>query len=181
MNGTITSITASDIIVKTTDGTETIPLSQVLTANIRPVRPADPAAKYTSVVLTDDTVLRCKDIAFQGKAVVLTLPSGAALKVALTSVVSFFRDAHDLTLAQQFKEIIAQKKNLDRVIFLGSTGRLTALEGSIGEVKDTTKGQVIAFTSESSKKTVDVPLSGCVGPYSCGPLFQEAPISPCAG
>lgn len=153
VTGTLTSINANDIVMKTDAGDVTVPLSQVLLVKIRDTRPIDASYKYTDVVLTDDTVLHCKSIAFQAKEVELTLPSGAVLKVPLSSVSSFVRDAHNQALAQKFRDLAGRKASRDRIVIL-KEGQLNTLEGTLGEVK----GQTISFKSELNGAVVDIQL-----------------------
>ena len=151
--GTVTSINGTQISVKGKDGQiSALPLAQVLNVNIRPVR-YEPPAKFTDVVLTDDTVLHCKSIAFQGKEVELALPSGAVLKVPLTTIVSFVREANNQPLARKFEELAVKKVNRDRIVILRE-GQLNTLEGTLGEVK----GQTISFRSELNGNVVDIPF-----------------------
>jgi hypothetical protein len=166
VTGVLSSINASDIIIKTDAGPVTLPLSQVLLVKMRDTRPIDPAVKFTNVVLTDDTVLHCKSVAFQGKEVEMTLPSGAVLKVPLTSVASFVREAHNQPLVRKFEELVGRKSNRDRIVIL-KDGQLNTLEGTLGDVK----GQTIAFKPENSP-VADIQLERLHGII----FFRAAPV-----
>ena len=76
-----------------------------------------------------------------------TLTSGIKLKLPISAVVWFVRDADNLPLRKQFDELAAQKIRRDRIVILRD-GRLNPLEGTIGEPD--TAGKTIPFKREGA-------------------------------
>jgi len=155
VSGSISSITANDITLKTDAGPVATPMAQILAVNLRAVKPFDPSAKFIEVHLVDNTVFHCKDVNFEDKDVALTLFSGTVVKTPLSSVVSMLRDAQDRLQAAKFEEVTRKRLKIDRIAVLRS-GDLNVLEGTLGTVD--AKNKTIQFTSDITKKTVEVPL-----------------------
>ena len=154
VSGSITSITSTGITVKTDAGPVLTPMAQVLAVNLRAVKPLDASAKYTDVRLVDDAVFHCKEVAFEGKEVALTLFSGTVLKVP-AAIVSLLREAQDRPQSAKFEEITRKRLKIDRIVVLRD-GELNVLEGTLGEIN--VKNKTIQFKSEINANIVDIPL-----------------------
>src|SRR5213080_4441572 len=87
LTGTVTSVSATEVEIKTDKGVEKVPLAQVLSLNIRPSRDVS-QLKFTEVRLIADSVLRASKVAYPGKDVELTLLSGETVRVPLAAVLS---------------------------------------------------------------------------------------------
>jgi ribosome maturation factor RimP len=152
VEGVLSSISDGEVVVKTADATVPIALSQVLEVFFREPAADDPTIKYFKVVLTDDTTLRCKDVVFQPNQVELTLLSGVTLKVPITSMVSFCREANNQALTKKFEDFAQKRENRDRIV-VRRVDNLSTLEGTIGEVK----GKTIVFRTQNNME-VDINL-----------------------
>lgn len=143
--GTLTDITATDVILQTESGPVKTPMAQVLFLDLRPAKGLPAGTKYIDVRLLDDTVLHCQDVAFLGKEVELTLLSGAKFKLALSYITWFLRNAQDPGLMAQWEKMTKEKIRTDRVI-VQKAGDLIPLEGLLGAVDPEAK--TITFTQE---------------------------------
>jgi hypothetical protein len=157
LSGSVTSITDSEITIKTDKETVSTPLSQVLALDLRPAK--EPTGTYSSVRLLDDTALVCSQVNFAGSDVQLTLLSGTTLKVPLSAVVSVVHEAQNQALRKRFEEFTAKRVNKDRIVILRD-GELNPIEGTLGEV-DAKKGTIV-FKRDGAKD-LDLPLKGLHG------------------
>lgn len=161
LSGTVTSITPTEVVMKSDDGTTVAtPMSQVLAIRMREVRPIEPGSKYIDVRLLDQTVIHCKDVEFQGKDLELSLFSGTKLKVSLNSIVSFLRDGQNQVQARKFDEIANQKLKIDRIVILNGED-FNVLKGTLGQVN--AKDKTIEFKSLEVGKQVDIPIARLQG------------------
>lgn len=147
VSGTVVGVTDKEITVRTAGGmTVATPIAQVLALELRPVKGVAASTKYSDVRLSDDTLLHCKAVAFKGKDVHLTLLSGQEVKVPLSSLTHYFRDAHDSVLRKEWDTILGREEvKRDRVVIL-KNDELNAVEGTFGDVSP--DGQAIQFRLE---------------------------------
>ena len=173
ISGSLTSVTDTAVTLKTDDGPIVTPLSKVLLLTIRDVKSLESDVKFSEVHLLDDTVLHCKNVQFQSKNAVMTLLSGTELKVPLTYVVTFVREAQDRPLARKFAEIAHKRLKRDRIVILRD-GELNTLEGTLGEVDE--KAQTISFNSEVGgvRELPFAKLHGII--FFRGEVVSESPI-----
>jgi NPCBM/NEW2 domain-containing protein len=78
----------------------------------------------------------------------VTLTTGAKLKLPVSAVVWFVRDAQDTVLRKQFDELASQKVRRDRIVILAK-GQLNPIEGTIGEPD--TAGKTVSFKREGAE------------------------------
>ncbi|MCI0739781.1 MAG: NPCBM/NEW2 domain-containing protein [Gemmataceae bacterium] len=148
ISGTLTSITDTEVILKTADGEVKTPLSQILALDVRKAKDIAPDAKVSAVRLLDDTVLQCQSVKFLGNDVALSLYSGVTLKLPLQNVVWILHDAQDAAIKKRFDEMLAEKVRRDRIVILRE-GVLNSLDGTLGEVD--AKGTTIQFKRDGTE------------------------------
>ncbi|MCI0639997.1 MAG: NPCBM/NEW2 domain-containing protein [Gemmataceae bacterium] len=148
ISGTLTSITDTEVILKTADGEVKTPLSQILALDVRKAKDIAPDAKVSAVRLLDDTVLQCQSVKFLGNDVALSLYSGVTLKLPLQNVVWILHDAQDAAIKKRFDEMLAEKVRRDRIVILRE-GVLNSLDGTLGEVD--AKGTTVQFKRDGTE------------------------------
>src|SRR5262249_41393553 len=151
ITGTVVSLDAKEVTLKTNDGNVSTPLDNVLALDVRQVKgPGN--NPYTEIRLVDETVLICKEkgVAFKGKTVEATLIGGQKITFPLASMVSILKGAQDSTLRKAWDNIHTEKIKRDRVVTY-KAGNVNALEGTLGEPDE--KGETIPFTWEGDKLT----------------------------
>ncbi len=146
ITGSLSGLTDSAITLKTPAGPVETPLAQVLALDLKPV--AETKQKHTLVQLVDESQLRCQKIAFDAKEATLTLASGASVKVPISAVNSFLRDAQDPEIRKQWDKQIARKVRKDRV-FVMNKSELNPIEGTLGEIN--AAEQRIAFKPDAGE------------------------------
>src|SRR5207248_5419041 len=117
LTGTVTSVSATEVEIKTDKGVEKVPLAQVLSLNIRPSRDVS-QLKFTEVRLIDESVLRASKVAYPGKDVELTLLSGESVQVPLAAVLSIARDPYSDELKEKWDKLFKRRVKRDRAVIL---------------------------------------------------------------
>jgi len=171
--GTVTSVSSTEVEIKTDKGVEKIALAQVLALNVRPLRDIT-NQKFTEVKLLDESVLRASKVAYPGKDVQLTLLSGETVQVPLSAIVTIARDPHSAELKEGWDKIFKRKVRRDRVVIFRN-GELQALEGTAGDVLP--KEGKIQFKDIDQVGNVDFPLANLHGIiFYRTDVLQEQPI-----
>ena len=147
VSGTLTSVNGVEIVLETKTGEVATPLAQVLALDISSPSKAG-SAKYSALRLIDDAVLHCTSVDFAGTELQVTLTTGAKLKLPLSAVVWFVRDADNGVLRKQFEEVALQKSRSDRIVILRD-GRLNPLPGTLGDPD--TAGKTISFKRDGAE------------------------------
>jgi NPCBM/NEW2 domain len=147
VNGTLVSVGDAEIVLETKNDTVATPFAQVLALDLSAPNKAT-TANYSALRLIDDAVLQCSAIEFAGKEVQVTLTTGAKMKLPLSAVVWFVRDASNTVLRKQFDEVALQKARRDRIVILRD-GRLNPLEGTLGEPD--AAGKSVTFKREGAE------------------------------
>jgi len=147
ISGTLAEITAKELTLKTDSGRVATPLAQVLALDVKPVKGVGLGASFTLVRLLDDSLLHCKDFAFKGNDIELTLLSGEQVNVPLSALVWMLRDAQNPALRKKFDDILAQRSRRDRIVILRDM-ELNPVEGTLGNVD--AKGAAITFQREGA-------------------------------
>ena len=148
VTGTLASVSDLEIVVDTKDGPVATPISQVLLVELSGERKGPSPTRYFALRLLDDAVLHATDVKFAGKELHATLTSGAVLKLPMSAVVWFVRDAEKSVLRQQFEELAARKVRRDRVVILRE-GQLNPLEGTIGD--SDAEGKTVPFKRDGAE------------------------------
>src|SRR5262245_33617397 len=173
VTGSVTSVSATEIEIKTDKGVEKVPLAQVLALNIRPGREIG-QMKFTEVRLIDESVLRATKVAYPGKDVELTLLSGETVQVPLAAITSIARDPYTEELKEKWDKLFKKKVKRDRAVILRE-GELQALEGTAGE--HLAKEGKIQFKDIDGVGNVDFPLANLQGIiFYRTDILQEQPI-----
>jgi hypothetical protein len=146
VNGTLTSVNGAEIVLDTKTGEVATPLAQVLALDMSAPNKAN-ASKYSALRLIDDAVLHCASVDFAGNEVQVALTSGAKLKLPISAVVWYVRDADNGILRKQFEEVAQQRAKRDRVVILRD-GRLSPVEGTLGDPD--AAGKTIAFKRDGA-------------------------------
>ena len=147
VTGTVTSVNGAEIVIETKTEEVSTPLAQVLALDLSAPNKAT-SGKFSALRLIDDAVLHCAGVDFAGKEVQVTLTTGARLKLPLSAVVWFVRDADNGILRKQFDEVALQKVRRDRIVILNA-GRLNPVEGTIGEPD--AEGKALSFKREGAE------------------------------
>jgi NPCBM/NEW2 domain len=158
--GTVTSVSPTDVEIKTDKGVEKIPLAQVLALNVRPLRDVS-NQKFTEIRLLDESVLRASKVEYPGKDVDLTLLSGEKVQVPLSAIVSIARDPHSPELKEKWDKLFKRKARRDRAVIFRD-GELQALEGTAGEVLPK-EGKIQFKDVQGLGKDVDFALGNLYG------------------
>jgi NPCBM/NEW2 domain len=147
VSGTLTSVSGAEIVLDTKTGEVATPLAQVLALDLSAPNKAA-STKYSALRLIDDAVLRCTGVDFVGSDVQVTLTTGAKLKLPLTAVVWFVRDADNVVLLKQFEELLQKKVRRDRIVIL-LNGRVNSVEGTLGDPD--AAGKSISFKRDGAQ------------------------------
>lgn len=147
VTGKTSAISETEVVLKTDKGDTATPLSQVIALDLRPAKGIPPGTKYADVRLVDDTILHCQDVAFLGKEVELTLLSGLKLKMPLSFITWYVRDAHEPALQAQWEKLIDGRLKSDRLV-VNRAGDLNPLEGTLGAIDP--KEKTINFTRDGA-------------------------------
>ncbi len=158
ITGSLSGLTDSAITLKTPAGPVETPLVQVLALDLKPV--AETMQKHTLVLLVDESQLRCQKIALDAKEATLTLSSGATVKVPISAVNSFLRDAQDPEVRKQWDKQMSRKVRRDRV-FVMNKSELNPIEGTLGDVN--VAEQRIAFKPDAGGETIQAKLENLQG------------------
>jgi hypothetical protein len=152
ITGTVIAISDKEIVVKTDGGDVKTPLAEVLALDLRAVAGLPDNIKYTELRLLDESVLRCKEVLFEGRQLKVTLHSEQTAQVPMASVISLLRDAQNKALRKEWDAILAESVKRDRLVIL-SAGALNALVGTFGEVD--AKKQTVQFRVEDLNQTIN--------------------------
>jgi len=133
--GELDSIDATQVVVKTANGLEKIPIQQVL-GLVTTQKSKGIPKQYALAELTDGTCLYCESVDINKGDAVLKLTNGAKIEVSLKLVKYVLREAHDPAVQAKWKPILAQKNQvLDSVIMpylRGGNFVLADIAGTIG-------------------------------------------------
>lgn len=154
VSGSVSRINDSEIVLKTDAGEVATPFKQVLALDLQKPRGVD-LVKYIDLRLIDDSLLHCRSVAFKGKELEATLPSGLVLKLPSASVVMLRHDAGAKDLQKKWDELVSPRVKRDRIIILRD-GELNVLEGLLGEAD--AEGKTISFKREGTDVAVGVLL-----------------------
>lgn len=129
--GTVTALNETGVDIKTAEGTQNVPLKEVLALDLRPIK--DPTGKFTEIRLLDDSVLRAGKVAYPGKNVDITLLSGASVQVPLSAIVSIVQDPLSPQLRDKWDKVFKERVKRDRVVIYRD-GELNTLPGTFGDL-----------------------------------------------
>jgi len=146
VSGSVLSISAKEIKMRTDMEVVTTPLDQVLALDLQAVRPVAAATRRTEVRLLDESLLNCNEVAFKGNQVTLKLLGGQEVALPLASIVTVFRDAQDPQLRKEWEKIAGSKVKRDRAVLVRG-GELNEVEGTFGDVDP--EGKKIQFRVDS--------------------------------
>ncbi len=152
--GELVSISDKEVVLKA-DGKEVrTRLDAVVQIDFQPMPPAAVSKDgFTSVELTDGSLLRCKKFGIQGKEAAITLTSGQQFKVPLSAISSVLQEANQEALAKQFRNYLAQSKKQRSDFLLVRRGDvLNGLDGTIGDGDE--KGENVEFTRSGAKRSI---------------------------
>jgi hypothetical protein len=147
VSGTLKKIDADSIVMQTDAGEISTPLSQVLALDRKAINPLVGDTQYYEIRLVGDSVLAAREIVYSAKDVQVTLLSGAAVKLPLTSVVSVLKDAQDANIRKQFRNLSKARARTDRILVY-KDGELNAVDGALGDVD--ADGKAIEFKREGN-------------------------------
>jgi hypothetical protein len=147
VSGTLTSVSGSEIVLDTKTGVVSTPFAQVLALDISSPSKAT-SAKFSALRLIDDAVIHCSNVEFAGNDVQVTLTTGAKLKLPVSAIVWFVRDAENTILRKQFDELASQKVRRDRIVILAK-GQLNPIDGTIGDPDSA--GKTVSFKREGTE------------------------------
>src|SRR5271156_2714427 len=117
VTGSIVSMDAKEVVVKTADGeTVATPLEDVIAVNLNAVKKVPAGTAYTDIRLVDDSILLCEKFVIKGNSLEATLLGGQAVAVPLANVSSILRGPEDADLKKQWNALIANKVKRDRVV-----------------------------------------------------------------
>jgi NPCBM/NEW2 domain len=134
LSGELVRVTDKEVVLRA-DGKEvSTPIEQVLQIDLGSLgKPG--AAKYADLELADGTLLHCTRTTFKGKEVEAELVSGPKVKLPLDAVGSWYVDAQDAKVRQDWKDLVAKKRNSD-VILAVLKGEQVSLPGTFGDAAD---------------------------------------------
>jgi hypothetical protein len=178
VSGELLSISAKSVIFKVAGKRDETPLDQVLSIDIAEVPKAPPTemeTKYTDVELTDGSLLHCGQVAIKGKEVQLKLLSGQDLKFPLADLRSYFTEAHDRSLRQDWEKYLAKKTSFDQLIVKSGPDILNSVQGTIIAVDK--NGENVTFTLKGRPGGFSKPLAAIHGIiFNSGPNPAAAPV-----
>src|SRR5262249_715728 len=93
--GNLQKITGNSIVVKEGANDIDTPLAQVLDVTLRTGKSLPTAANYDEIRLVDDSILRCTKVDLQAKEFEATLTTGLKIKLPLTMLASYLRNAQN--------------------------------------------------------------------------------------
>src|SRR5262245_25664283 len=150
ITGDLVSISNKEIVFQKGADQVTTPLDQVLQLDLVPVPANPPAAAYTDVMLTDDTLLHCSQIAVTGNEATLTLLSNQSVTVPLDKIAYVYKEANDEKVRKEYRErFLGKKRTRDLVVARNEKG-LNPLDGTLGDAD--AEGKTIDFTHTSGAK-----------------------------
>jgi hypothetical protein len=170
--GEIVNIAGNELTFKSPAGEEKFLVTTLHSVTVGQVPKALETGKpYTTVELTDGTLFRCSEIAVKGEAIELKLlpPAGTPASASprtLTfpmrpALYAVNREAGDLKLEQDFRELLRQRSAYDRwvtkqkVMVEGKeVYRLDAAEGTFGAGSGEAGAEVVRFTFAARGKDI---------------------------
>ena len=136
LQGTLESLTANSVIVKTSSGSETVPTTNIL--QIRSAAPASTAVVESILVrLIDDSQLRVRTFVSSGTAATVTHPQLGELQIPATSVSSVRFAAADPKVETEWNQLIERAPKKD-MIAIRKAEVLDHLDGVVGSMNDST-------------------------------------------
>jgi hypothetical protein len=141
----LVALRASEIVVKEEGKEKSVPVDQVLQLDFP--RPAKLGEKYIDVELADGSLLHCGSVALRGKQVEADLVTGQKVKFPLDAISYILNNAQDAKLRQQWKDVLAKKRNSDVLASLRD-GELVTLNGTFGDAD--AEGRTIQFDLNSA-------------------------------
>ena len=136
LQGTLESLNANSVIVKTGSGPETVPVTDIL--QIRSASPASaPAIEPIVVRLVDDSQLKVRTFLSSGTVVTVTHPQLGELQVPVTSISSVRFAAADSKVETEWNQLIERAPKKD-MIAIRKGDVLDHLDGVVGTMNDAT-------------------------------------------
>ena len=134
--GTLESLTANSVILKTGSGSETVPVTDIL--QIRSPSPASVHGVDSIVLrLVDDSQLKVQTFLSSGTSVTVTHPQLGELRIPATSVSSVRFAAADSKVETEWNQLIERAPKKD-MIAIRKGEVLDHLDGVVGSMNDAT-------------------------------------------
>jgi hypothetical protein len=116
-------------------------LKVVLRIELQPIQPFAAGVKYTTVELTDGSLLQCSQLLLKGKDVLVNLAaSEAKFTIPLTTIAYILNDAQDPAVRKEWHEKVLAKKGNQDILVIKLNDVVNPIEGTFGEAND--KGQI---------------------------------------
>jgi hypothetical protein len=177
LKGNLVSLNDKEIVLQVDGKPQITPTEQTLQLDFGPIASLKDQ-KYTEVQLVDGSLLRCTNLAFKGKEITVTLLSGQAVKVPMSSIGQIMNEANDLKLATEWKSLFAGKKrSYDVVVARTSAGGLNQLEGTFYEASE--DGKQIEFTLKGSDTKTKLMIDNIFGMVFLRPPDPNLPSLLC--
>jgi hypothetical protein len=134
IKGELDSMDETEVVVRTVNGLEKIPIKRVVSVVTTQKSKAIPK-QYALAELTDGTYLYCESIDIRKGDAVLKLTNGAKIEVSLKLVRFVLREAHDPVVQAKWRPILAEKDRAhDSVIIPDRRGGNFVLNDIAGRI-----------------------------------------------
>jgi hypothetical protein len=154
LSGELVRITEKDVVLRAEGKEVSTPIEQVLQIDLGQVAKPS-AAKYADLELTDGTLLHCTRTTFKGKDVEVELVSGPKVKLPLEEVASWYLDAQDAKVRQDWKDLLAKKHSSD-VILAVLKGEPLSLPGTFGDAAADGTQMNFDLNSQGTQRPVEM-------------------------
>jgi hypothetical protein len=164
VKGELESIDAKEVSVKTANGSEKIPVAQILgVATDRTIKAVPKDAKITLVELTDGTILHCTSIDFKKNDAILKLTNGGSVTANMKLLKYVVRDAQDVGIQKKWEKIVVDSKGRSFDGFITRTGDgekmvLNDIAGTIGDAIEEDGKVLLEFTPDATKTKGTYPV-----------------------